>query len=765
MRGGSPPLSDGSRSARDRLERLAAHTIEIDVASTWVEFVAQAGTADPDLYLAWLRERELIDANAFVELHGYDEILLEDATPRSTTVRYDLLGPVGRGAMGMVHVARDRDLRRKVAFKTMIRHDPLLHRRFLDEVRITAQLDHPNIVPVYSIEHDDDGRPAYAMKLVRGRTLSQIVLLARDELLSPRPARRGMTRGEVGRAPTEDLQLPTRLEHFLKVCDAVAYAHSKGIVHRDLKPDNVMVGRFGEVFVMDWGIAKLLGQSERPTDEGPQLSPERTQLGAVLGTPAYMSPEQASGDSELITPASDQFALGLILYELVHLQPARRSSDLVDVLVKAATGRLDAPDRPAPPELAAIVAKATAVKPSDRYASVERLEADVRRVLRGEETEALPDTAQGRVRRWILGNQRKSAAVVLGIVLASLVSAGWALHRRAVDLTAQELHSQVREQEITVLLGQVSGRAQRIDNDLLWYEGMLQAIGDSALYALSHGTPTDGPFFHTSAFRDPATAPPGMVDSAAYGKPVSPDYPVYTAAPGVPDAIWRRDLGLMDGLRDTIRRVFLVDPRNAVPKTGRDAVAKRISQGSRSLRWAYVALERSGLMYMFPGARGWDDKYDPRTRPWYRDAVGGHGRVWSAPYVDLMGQGRLVSCLLPLYGGDGAFLGVAGIDLQFNALLDEQLKMPDLAGYRAAYLLTDQGRVMLQTTAEDDPIVIPPTEAVDPGIDFGRFANPRVVEGAVTHQPGRVVAGDDVLVWAPLEHLGWTYVVVAAAPR
>jgi serine/threonine-protein kinase len=724
-------------------------TIDLDAAATWGAFVADGGDEDPDEFLAWLHARELIDANVFVELHSHDEIALDDADITSSGRRYDMLGVVGQGAMGTVHVARDLDLRRKVAFKTMLRHDPLLHRRFLDEVRITAQLDHPNIVPVYSLSRDEEGRPAYAMKLVRGQTLERLLAEAR------------------GGESRDDLRLPARLELFLKVCDAVAYAHSKGILHRDLKPANVMVGRFGEVYVMDWGIAKLIGQPERPRPvaSSPEEPADRTRVGALVGTPAYMAPEQANGEPEALGPFSDQFSLGLVLHEIVHLKPARWSDDVVGLLLKAANGTVDPPDRPGPPELAAIVRRATAREPSDRYPSVQALEADVRRYLRGEETTALPDSLPGRIRRWTLRNQRAAGAMVLAIVVASALAVGWSAWRRASDLAAQRLESQVRERRVAQLLGQVSGRAQRIDGDLLWYEGMLQAIGDSASYALSRGTPTEGPFWSTAAYRDVATSPPGMSASAAYGKPIHTDFPVYTVAPGVPEPVWRRDLGLIDGLRDTIRHVFLVAPGEATPETDRERQRQRIADGSRSLRWAYVALEKSGLMYMFPGAKGWDDKYDPRTRPWYRDGVGKHGRVWSTPYVDLMGQGRLISCILPLYGPSDEFLGVAGVDLQFNELLDELLEMPELEGYDAAYLLTDQGRVMLKTTAEDDPVVIPPTEALDPGIDFGTFGQEAVVRGAQAHTPGHVFAGDELLVWAPLQHLGWTYVVSAAAPE
>ncbi len=731
----------------DRLQRLVRDTAHLDAAATWAEYTAHCRDSDPDAFLSWLLNKELIAPAEFVELHGQDEIALDDPEGGQEGSRYDVLGMVGRGAMGAVHVARDLALRRKVALKTMLRHDPLQHRRFLDEVRITAQLDHPNIVPVYSLSRDADDRPAYTMKLVRGQTLEHLLGQARASTTL-----------------SEELALPARLDWFLKVCDAVSYAHSKGIVHRDLKPENVMVGRFGEVYLMDWGIAKLVGQAERAAlADQPNEPADRTRAGALVGTPAYMSPEQANGESEHLSPLSDQFSLGLLLHEITTLRHARQADDVVGMLLKATQGTVD--PAPGPSELAAIVARATSLRPADRYASVQALEADVRRVLRGEQTVALPDTFTGRIRRWTVRNQGTAGLLIALLLLASGLGAAWSAYRRQADLAEQTAESQRRETQIAHLLGVVSGRAQRIDNDLLWYEGMLQAIGDTALYALSRGTPTDGPWYHTSAFRDPTRAPPGLSKSGAYGKPIHTEFPVYTVAPGIPSEIHQRDLSLLDGLRDPIRNVFLVDPSRSTPEPDREAQRQRIATGAGPLRWAYVALEKSGLMYMFPGAQGWDDKYDPRTRPWYRDGVGQHGRVWSTPYVDLMGQGRLISCILPLYGSGGDFLGVAGIDLQFNKLLDLLLAMPDLKGYRAAYLLTDTGRVMLKTTAENDPIVIPPTEAIDPGIDFGTFGQPEVVAGAKNNRPGHLFTENELLVWAPLQHWGWTYVVSAEVPR
>jgi len=252
--------------------------------------------------------------------------------------RYRLGDEVGRGGMGTVLRIWDQDLRRDLAMKVLrepVRRKPgdLLRAadartlgRFLEEAQVTGQLDHPNIVPVHELGLDSRGRIYFTMKLVKGRTLSEVFDLVQ--------------------AGEEGWTLPRALGVLLRVCDAMAYAHSKHVLHRDLKPANVMVGRFGEVFVMDWGLARVL--ERRETEEGgaraasgadrppsrarpATISPVHTMDGDVLGTPAYMSPEAAAGQVAQAGPHSDVYSLGAILYHLLsgavpYFQPGPRPS-------------------------------------------------------------------------------------------------------------------------------------------------------------------------------------------------------------------------------------------------------------------------------------------------------------------------------------------------------------------------------------------------------------------------------------------------------
>lgn len=245
---------------------------------------------------------------------GEAESLEEDPTPTfgrrgasSSPIR--IIGPLGRGGVGMVYRGRDDRLERDLAIKVLrgrCRDRPEMVRRFLDEARIIGTLQHPGIVPIYELGLCDDGSPFIAMKLVEGSTFARML--------------------DDRRSPAEDLE--RALGIFLHVCRAVAYAHSKGIVHRDLKPSNIMLGPFGEVQVMDWGIAKVLGRGEADAARYlesalPMLgSADASRAGAVLGTPAYMAPEQAAGSSRHADERTDVFGLGSMLCEILTGSPA-----------------------------------------------------------------------------------------------------------------------------------------------------------------------------------------------------------------------------------------------------------------------------------------------------------------------------------------------------------------------------------------------------------------------------------------------------------
>ena len=254
-----------------------------------------------------------------------EETVLNMRGPRG----YRLLEEIARGGVGVIYRGRDEELEREVAVKVLgdrHRNHAELMRRFVNEARIAARLQHPGVVPVYELGQDRQGRPFFSMKLVRGQTLLQR-LADRDDPSANHHA---------------------LLQVFLQVCQTMAYAHAQGVIHRDLKPANIMVGSFGEVQVMDWGFAKFVDRAEEIVDDATPMDDRPTHdsevlshAGAIYGTPAYMPPEQAQGGAAWLDARADVFALGAILLEILTGKPPYHGATGPGLLGKAADADLD----------------------------------------------------------------------------------------------------------------------------------------------------------------------------------------------------------------------------------------------------------------------------------------------------------------------------------------------------------------------------------------------------------------------------------------
>ena len=290
------------------------------------------------------------------------------ASPALATPYQDR-GEIARGGMGVVRCAFDDDLQRQVAIKVMLpglaKHGSIAQ-RFIDEARITASIDHPNIAPVYRLAKGPDDSLSLVMKLIEGKSLTTYLRSL------PQP-------------PWPPDILDAVLSIFVKICDAVAFAHSRGVIHLDLKPDNVMLGAYGQVYVVDWGIAR---SRPAPGQSGTlkTLSPKD----ASMGTPVYMSPEQALRVETQISELTDVYLLGGILYEILTGVRPHSGLTLAAIVTSAIRGAVvpppeRAPDRSAPPVLSAIAMKALSPRPVDRYQSVLDLQRDVLAFQRGEE--------------------------------------------------------------------------------------------------------------------------------------------------------------------------------------------------------------------------------------------------------------------------------------------------------------------------------------------------------------------------------------------
>jgi tRNA A-37 threonylcarbamoyl transferase component Bud32 len=330
-------------------------------------------------------------------------------------------GPLhDKGNLGEVLRAQDEELHREVALKRIqARHadNPDSRRRFLREAEVTGRLEHPGVVPVYGLGEDVDGRPCYAMRFIQGESLKEAI-------------ERFHAAEKPGRdAGERRLALRQLLTSFVTVCKTVAFAHSRGILHRDLKPANIMLGKYGETLVVDWGLAKTFERddtAESLTEESlqPTLVGGETQVGQVVGTPAYCGPEQASAELDKVGPASDIFSLGAVLYNLLTNRVPYAGSGVVEILAQAGAGLVVPPrqrKKDVPRPLEAICLKAMARQPLDRYDTALDLAADVEHWLGDEPVQAYREPLAARAGRW-LRQHRALAAGLAAAVAVALVS-------------------------------------------------------------------------------------------------------------------------------------------------------------------------------------------------------------------------------------------------------------------------------------------------------------------------------------------------------
>jgi serine/threonine protein kinase len=339
--------------------------------------------------------------------------------------RFDVQQVLAQGGLGVVFLARDREIDRTVALKQIKSQwadDADARARFLLEARVTGRLEHPGVAPVYALGADETGRPFYAMRLIRGESLLEVI----DRF------HRGLSYRDHGKRMSELRKLLLR---FLDVCNAIDYAHSKGVIHRDVKPSNIMLGKYGETLVVDWGLAKVIGSDEDvalTTRMAPEAMGEggaaSTRLGTAIGTPAYMSPEQAAGRVHELGPATDVYSLGATLFHLLTGNlPHAVEEDVGVMMSKIEHGpvrrpRQDAPWLPRP--LESICLKALAPSPAKRYVSARALADDIQRWLADEPVAAHPERWPERAFRWLRNHRTLVTAIVVGYLVATLAFAG-----------------------------------------------------------------------------------------------------------------------------------------------------------------------------------------------------------------------------------------------------------------------------------------------------------------------------------------------------
>lgn len=587
---------------------------------------------------------------------------------------------LGEGGMGRVYSAEEPLLLREVAIKTMLKRatpQSAYWKRFMREAQITAQLSHPAIVPVYGLDFNEENQPFLIMKKIEGKTLTEYI--------------------EACRKHDEDNELfgiKARIERLIHVCSAMSYAHNHGVIHRDLKPDNIMVGAFDEMIVMDWGTARVESEKE---DIPPDVLLEsdvslKTIHGALIGTPLYMSPEQAKGDSDLVDASSDQFALGMILFELIELKPGRNGKKLTEVLAQAISKKELSYSDKTPLVIQSIINKATAYENEDRYTNVADFAQDLRLYIRGEPVEAHPENLLKRSWRTLSKHPVLSVGAIFSLLLCTSLLIIYSLSN---NLSHQK-EIQYQQEMTATLIDTVSTEGRIIDNMLshilLRLNGLTKAASlkykekNSTPCVLSEDIPKNSNAMKLAQFANHYIS---LTQASCFVAKENPSDEV--------------QLGLDLG-------VLLLPDFQSVGYTIQESDDQENIDSK--IQWMYIGTE-SGVLINYPGLSFFPESYDPRKRPWYGEGKNAIAPKCSNPYPDASGSGYLLPCIQRIETPKGEFVGVAGIDLE----LDEVIEV--IQEYKG-FILNEQYEVMLQSS--DRGAKISSEEAIRENMEKKRFS-------------------------------------------
>ncbi len=751
-----------------------------ELESLCEEFLAENGEHTEEEFISHLYHQKRITATEYKNIQAHekiDSISIGDISDFGKGVSesgktkidgtyvenedYTVLESIDEGAMGEILIARDNKLNRTVAYKKIHEHVaeiPSYLGRFYMEAQVTAQLQHPNIVPVYGLMASE-GHVGYAMKLIDGITLKAYIKETQDQYV------------EQG-YPDEHHNLHARLEHFLKVCDAMHYAHRKGVLHRDLKPLNIMIGPYNEVYVMDWGIAKtvevdkdmfgdktvLVGHEEVDEDD-------KTRMGQVMGTPAYMSPEQAEGEHDILDHRSDLYALGLILFELVTFHRAISGKTTDQVMMKARRGTIDpAPEygkqQDAQEQLLAIVKKATEYMPENRYPTVADFADDIRRFMHGDAIKARPESRKQKIMRWVAHHRKAAVNIVALSTLGSFALAVAVLFMQMQTMKETQSEGQKTNKFINI----VENKSQQIDTQFLKYEGILEGLTIGATNLLTQGTMDNSPYYTNDTIAITSKGPEDYKFSEVYGFPISVDYHVYKLAPGVEEYKVKSTLQRLNPLRHSFKSLMLKSYKEDVAADDNKAAHEIIMNEGLPLVWSYIGLEE-GIIADYPGKTGYPDAYDPRQRPWYRSTVNKKGINWLQPYIDVGGRGVLLPATSPLYNNHGEFIGVAGVELTLEYIRKELMPLYGIKGLEITYLLNDKAEIIV--TSSDKTQVYSLGTLINSMEDLEVFQNEYVVKKVKKGHSGHYFyierGREKVIAFYKLSSTGWYYVAIADA--
>jgi len=614
-----------------------------------------------------------------------------DVKPEDVTAEYQLGKVFAEGGQGIIREGVELNLHRLVAIKTLkASTDDLTTRgQFIQEARVTAQLSHPAIIPIYSLNSDENDGLHLVMKLVDGKTLKSYL-----EQLDHEYRTKGIDQFD------ERKSLMYRLEIMLRVSDALDYAHNRNIMHCDLKPENILIGEFRETYIMDWGIARQI--MEPGYDPATWVKPN-----TISGTPRFLSPEAIHG--EHTDQRADIYALGLILFEVTTLREAYMARTSAEVVSMIREGRIAETRHKygakIDPDLKAIIAKATAYDREQRYQTVHEFTNDLRRYMGGEETTANPYSIFGKLSAFAIHHKRLSLAFAIGCILMLLLSLGVTCYRRINQINA--LHNYNRE--LGEALIQSTACADYIETHIARNAQFLSSITSEFIFLYGADLETDGHdddddddcMMPVSALKTDAVDPPAsLLYSSVYHRKIDFGHFAHKTIHGETlTDIEKRRLHILAHLKDPIMSIF-------TERLPREIATASPADQNEYLRLKGIPLHLllfgfpDGQYVVYPGSGSYAPGYDPRGRHWYKTAQEGDGGfAWSRPYPgNTAAAGYLLSCNVPMLDTAGNFLGVAGFDLSLNVIIRDLNANGNTGSNVLEKTLLDENGVILLST-------------------------------------------------------------------
>jgi len=668
----------------------------------------------------------------------------------NTGKRYKILKMIAEGGFGKIFLAKDLILGREVVIKSLKTEHlsrPESIEKFISEAKLSAQLDHPAIVPLFSLDTDSTDGLHLAMQLINGITLKEFLNRCRNKDAAGKNTPRRYERS-----------LQVRLESFLKVCDAIEYSHSRGIIHCDLKPENIMLGKNGEVYVMDWGIACPDGTDRRES---------------LDGTPAYMAPELFQDG--IANPQTDVFALGMILNEIVTLRKSVSGAAPEEVIQKIRAGEFEPstsvnPRIKIPQALRAIIEKARAVDPLERYKSAKELAADIRHYLFHEEVSAYPDSLIRKFMRFLFRHWLLMFITTLTMVALGAVAISFTLYKQVKAEMVEQARSEFRNKrdyELGQLLSQVIGVSRTLDRQITNLEHDLTAISTNALMLLNIDVrPSANDPIYSRTMLAQGKVPPTLSMARGFGYEIDLENIVYHIAPGAKPANPEMRVRRLSLLRPVFLRA-LVESRqdHTLAEHNLPVLKKRLLNSGAPLIDAYLGF-KDGLFVLYPCSKILPENFDHRQRPWYQERMSNFRTTaaakWGSPYRSVDGD-MMLPCTLPMLDIHGNFHGVAAIDVSVMKLVKSLRGMGGKGRYLREKTIVDaDGFVVVDKDESFTRETVSGGGSIDKNTSRNRYKDMRLFDRIKLRRNGIMIRSENgrhmAYIFSGMYSVDWFYI-------